>query len=99
MYRPGLYRTDDPDLVIARERAFSILDDSAAALAAEWGIEDVPGLVVAGWSICHGLATLMLTGNLADRLPLEPAEIMSRMMSGIIGLGTVAQLQRDAGAN
>ena len=93
MYRPGLYRIDDPDLVAAREAAFAILDNSAAALAAEWGIEDVAGLVVAGWAVCHGLATLLLTGNLASRMPPEPEQITRSMMSGLIALGSVAERQ------
>lgn len=28
---------------------------------------DVASLVIAGWSMCHGYATLMATHNLADR--------------------------------
>lgn len=94
MYRPGLYRADAPDLVAARDAAFSILDTSAAALAAQWGIEDVAGLVVAGWSLCHGLATLLLTGNLHDRLPPDPADIASQLTNGLIALGQVAQQQQ-----
>lgn len=37
MYRPRLYRVDDPELVAARSAAFAVLDISAAGLAAEWG--------------------------------------------------------------
>jgi AcrR family transcriptional regulator len=94
MYRPGLYRTDDPDLVAAREAAFAILDSSAAALAAEWNISDLQGLVVAGWSLCHGLATLLLTGNLRERLPPDPTEITIRLTNGLIALGHVAERER-----
>jgi AcrR family transcriptional regulator len=96
MYRPGLYRTDDPELVAARDAAFAVLDGSAEALAAEWHIDDVAGLVVAGWSLCHGLATLLLTGNLRDRLPPEPAEITHRLTNGLIALGHVAERERTA---
>src|SRR3954447_1534653 len=75
MYRPGLYRTDDPDLVAARDGAFAVLESSAAELAAHWKIGDVAGLVLAGWSMCHGLATLLLAGNLEDRIPTDLAEM------------------------
>jgi AcrR family transcriptional regulator len=93
MYRPGLYRTADPELVAAREAAFAVLDSSAAALAAEWDIDDVQGLVVAGWSLSHGLATLLLTGNLHDRLPPDSIDITARLTSGLIALGRVAEQQ------
>lgn len=95
MYRPTLYRSDDPDLVAARSAAFAVLDDSAADLAAQWNIEDVDGLTVTGWSMCHGLATLLLAGNLTDRVPADPAKLTAMLTSGLIGLGHVAS-QRSA---
>ncbi len=95
MYRPGLYRTEDPDLVRARESAFAVLDESAAALAAEWDVNDVAGLTLAGWSLAHGLATLLLTGNLADRLPPEPDQILDSLTNGLIALGGIARAERD----
>jgi AcrR family transcriptional regulator len=90
MYRPGLYRTDDPDLVAARTAAFAVLDDSASDLAARWGIDDAAGITIAGWSLCHGLATLILAGNLTDRVPPDPAELTAMLTSGLIELGRVA---------
>ena len=93
MYRPGLYRTDDPDLVVTREAAFAILYESAGALARRWRIADTDGLVTAGWSMAHGLATLMLTGNLHDRLPADPETIAEHLRNGLIGLGHVAKQQ------
>lgn len=97
MYRPSLYRADDPDLVAARAAAFAMLDDSAAALAAEWGIEDVAGLTVTGWSLCHGLATLLLAGNLTDRVPPDPDALLALIGNGLIGLGEAAKAQRSRG--
>ena len=99
MFRPGLYRSDDPDLIAAREAAFAILYDSAAELAKRWRIADVDGLVVAGWSMAHGLATLMLTGNLHDRLPPDPAAITEHLTNGLIGLGQVAKRQSQRPAS
>jgi hypothetical protein len=65
MFHPGLYRTDDPELVAARER-------SGASLYA--GVADMPGGAardvreagLAGWSMAHGFATLWLSGALPD---------------------------------
>lgn len=71
MYRPELYRRDDPALVRARER-------SGATLYA--GVRDLPpddarearAAAVAAWSLVHGLATLLLNGNLPDEWTDDP---------------------------
>lgn len=97
MYRPGLHHADDPELAAARATAFAVLDDSAAALAAEWGIDDVAGLTLAGWSLCHGLATLLLTGNLADRVPPDPAALTASLRHGLVALGSVTSRLLDVG--
>jgi AcrR family transcriptional regulator len=94
LYRPGLYRTDDPDLVAAKDSAFEVLNGSAAALAARWDIDDVGGLVLAGWSMAHGLATLILAGNLDDRLAVDPDRIHAHLERGLIALGSVAAKRR-----
>jgi AcrR family transcriptional regulator len=91
MYRPGLYNGDDPGLVSAKRAAFDVLDTSAAALAADWDIADVPGLVLVGWSLAHGLATLALTGNLNDRYALDPNRIRAHLERGLIALGRVSE--------
>jgi AcrR family transcriptional regulator len=90
MYRPHLYRSDDPELVTARSAAFAILDGSAAELAAQWNIDDVASLTVTGWSLCHGLATLLLAGDLTDRVPTDPAQLTAMLMRGLASLGRVA---------
>ena len=91
MYRPGLYRTDDPELVAAKDAAFDLLEGSAADLAAHWDIDDVPGLVLAGWSLCHGLATLMLAGNLEGRISPDIADISRQLEHGLAALGRVVE--------
>lgn len=97
MYRPSLYRSDDPDLVAARTAAFAVLDNSAAELAQQWGVDDVAGLTVAGWSMSHGLATLLLAGNLTDRVPPDPAELTAMLTRGLVALGHVASERRQDG--
>ncbi|GAB2980266.1 TetR/AcrR family transcriptional regulator [Nocardioides montaniterrae] len=91
MYRPRLYRTDDPELVEARETAFAVLDGSGAALAERWDVDDAPGLVLTGWSMAHGLATLYLAGNLEDRLGADLTSISQHLSAGIIALGKVTE--------
>lgn len=96
MYRPGLYRSDDPDLVVAKDAAFDVVNGGGAALATEWGIEDVEGMVLAGWSLAHGLATLILAGNLEDRFATDPRQITAHLERGLIALGQVsAERQRQ----
>lgn len=91
MFRPGLYRADDPELIAARARAFSVMEGSGAALAAEWGLDDPEGVVLAGWSLAHGLASLILAGNLDNRIPTDPEEIRAKLGRGLTGLGYVIQ--------
>lgn len=75
VFRPSLCNQDDPELMAARTEAFNILYGSArqslisgrdSATVTE---SDVAGLVIAGWSLTHGYATLLAAGNLADRPP------------------------------
>jgi AcrR family transcriptional regulator len=77
MFRPELYRTDDPELVRAREAARSQLYPPAADLAAD--ITNGPGdgvrAAVAAWSLMHGLATLWLNRNLPPELGDDPEQI------------------------
>jgi AcrR family transcriptional regulator len=90
MFRPALHNSEDQELTEARQRAFAILDASAVALAQEWDLPDPAAIVVTGWSLSHGLATLLLTGNLGDRLPPDPAHITAQLRSGLVALGQVS---------
>jgi AcrR family transcriptional regulator len=73
MYRPELYRPDDPEVVRARQ-------DSRAALYGPLtgGLEPGPAELrtgVAAWSLVHGLATLWLNRNLPPQLGEDPEQI------------------------
>src|SRR5215204_7210333 len=75
MFRPELYRTDDPELVRAREQARALLYPPAAEAATS---PDAGGDVragVAAWSLVHGLATLWLNHNLPPQLGDDPEQI------------------------
>lgn len=73
MFQPDLYRTDDPDLLVAKERASVELRAGVAGLPTGGGDARLTG--VAAWSLAHGFATLLLSGNLGgavgDRDPEE----------------------------
>jgi AcrR family transcriptional regulator len=94
MFRPVLYRADDPALVAAREEAFDVLYRSARALvAATTPDADSSGVALAGWSLSHGFATLWLTSNLQDRV--EPgADTNTLLIDGLIALGKAAERVR-----
>jgi AcrR family transcriptional regulator len=90
MFRPDLHRRNDPELVDAREQAFAILHGSAAQALAGATDDDVLGLVIAGWSVSHGLATLWLTANLEERVAPAPERLAEQMRNGLIRLGRLA---------
>jgi AcrR family transcriptional regulator len=100
MFRPYLYRGDDPDLVVAKNAAFDVLYRSARAslVAHRCGSvtdEDVRGLVLAGWSISHGSATLALTANLAEQLDTDPDALAVQITRGVITMGELARAATD----
>jgi AcrR family transcriptional regulator len=75
MFRPELYRSDDPELVRAREQARALLYPPAAEAA---NAPDIGGDIragVAAWSLVHGLATLWLNHNLPPQLGDDPEQI------------------------
>lgn len=89
MFRPDLYRADDPQLIEARDAAFAILYGSAQASIGD-PADDVTDVVVAGWSTSHGFATLSRTGNLRGRMSGDPAELAGRIARGMVQLGHLA---------
>jgi AcrR family transcriptional regulator len=97
MFRPDLHRRDDPELVEAREAAFAILQGSAAAAIPDASEEEVVGLVIAGWSLSHGLATLWLTANLEERLAPAPERLAEQVRAGLVRLGGLAAASDGAG--
>jgi len=75
MFRPELYRTEDPELVRAREQTRALLYPPAAEVAdgPDGGGDVRAG--VAAWSLVHGLATLWLNQNLPPQLGDDPEQI------------------------
>ena len=75
MFRPELYRTDDPELVRARDVARALLYPPAAEVANRPDGDADLRAGVAAWSLVHGLATLWLNHNLPPQLGDDPEQI------------------------
>jgi hypothetical protein len=75
MFRPELYRTDDPALVQARDAARALLYPPAAEVVNSPNAGDDVQAAVAAWSLVHGLATLWLNHNLPPQLGDDPEQI------------------------
>ena len=71
VFRPELYRADDPVVVAARDRSSALLYGPSTDLTDEGrGIS----AGVAAWSLVHGFATLWLNGNLDHVVSGDPEE-------------------------
>ena len=75
MFRPELYRTDDPELVRARDAARTLLYPPAAEANNSPDDGGDVRAAVAAWSLVHGLATLWLNHNLPPQLGDDPEQI------------------------
>ncbi len=81
MFRPELYRADDPELIEAKARAGQSLYGGAAPFAVG---ETGPGsqeAALAAWSLVHGFATLWLSGSLPAGLPADPRQAVRGVAS------------------
>ncbi|MBT2899335.1 TetR/AcrR family transcriptional regulator [Streptomyces sp. McG3] len=84
MFQPDLHRTDDPDLLAARARATEALRAGVADLPPAGRGEDDRLAGVAAWSLAHGFATLLLSGNLADAMEGRDPEETFRLLTALI---------------
>ncbi|MFE6978435.1 TetR/AcrR family transcriptional regulator [Streptomyces sp. NPDC057682] len=80
MFRPDLYRTDDPHLLAAKDRATAELRAGVSALPAPTP-EDARLTGIAAWSLAHGFATLLLSGNLDAAVGDTDAEAVFRRVA------------------
>ncbi|RMI35991.1 TetR/AcrR family transcriptional regulator [Actinomadura harenae] len=87
MFRPELYRADDPDLDAARTRTGGLLDRAVRPLSPGPGPEPDPDSVLAAWSIAHGFAGLWLSGALPPELGSDP-EAAARPVLGKLFAGS-----------
>jgi AcrR family transcriptional regulator len=88
MYRPELYRPEDPELRRARAAAAAALYGSGRPDQAQLQYG------VAAWAMVHGIATLWLNGNLPKALGSDP-EAIARVIAA--HLRAPPRRQRPAG--
>jgi len=93
MFRPELYRADDPDLIAARDAYFDGMYGAVEAGLADAGRYDVLGTAIAAWSAAHGFAVLWLNGNLPAELTEDPDAVASLVASGMVALGDITRRQ------
>ncbi|MEU8801565.1 TetR/AcrR family transcriptional regulator [Spirillospora sp. NPDC048819] len=71
IFRPELYRPDDPEVAAARARADRVLTEGVRGAAPDRPNDDRTA-PIAAWSIVHGFAHLWLSGALPARLGDDP---------------------------
>jgi AcrR family transcriptional regulator len=75
MFRPDLYRNEDPELAEARKEAAALLYAPVGRLSGGDPSFDTLRAGVASWSLVHGLATLYLNRALPPELGDDPEQI------------------------
>lgn len=75
MFRPDLYRRDDPELAAAAGAASALLYGPVGELTGKAGENEVLRAGVAAWALVHGLSSLYLNGNLPEQLGSDPEAI------------------------
>jgi hypothetical protein len=81
MFQPDLLRRDDPALLDAARRSSGYLRSGATQEGANVGTADTEALMIAAWSLVHGLATLWLTGNIPREL--GPPDALARRVLAV----------------
>ena len=83
MFRPELYHADDPALEEARRAARGLLFGPVARVPD--GSDDPQRAGLAAWSLAHGLATLLLSGNLPVELSRDPQGLARSVAASLFG--------------
>lgn len=84
MFQPDLYRTDDPDLLAAKDRASAELRAGVTNLPAAGRGDDARLAGIAAWSLAHGFATLLLSGNLEAAVGTRDPEAAFRSVTELL---------------
>jgi hypothetical protein len=83
MFRPELYRADDPGMRSARERAAHVLVTSAGRLSPSREHDRLT--TIAAWSLAHGFAGLWLSGSLPESAQGDPETIARALVELVFG--------------
>jgi AcrR family transcriptional regulator len=92
MFRPDLTDEADAALVMARDRAYDLLRGPVSAGRKGTDHTSVRLAAVASWSTVHGLATLLLSGNLPGLADGPPGD--ESMGEGGVNLSRADSLTR-----
>ncbi|MFD6278540.1 TetR/AcrR family transcriptional regulator [Streptomyces sp. NPDC060209] len=84
MFRPELHRPDDPGLIAAKARATEALRAGVSGLPDTARGEDDRLAGIAAWSLAHGFATLLLSGNLDAPVGDRDPEDVFRVLAGLL---------------
>ncbi|TDC67040.1 TetR/AcrR family transcriptional regulator [Actinomadura sp. GC306] len=85
IFRPELYRPDDPDVRAARERAGRVLAAGVRGVTAGGPEEGDRTDSIAAWSIVHGFAHLWLSGALPADLGDDPVAAARPVIRRLFG--------------
>jgi AcrR family transcriptional regulator len=86
MFRPELYRADDPQVAAARERAAAVLRSGARAMAPDPAQERA--FTLGAWSAVHGFAELWLNGALTESADGDAESLTRTMLQAIFPRGS-----------
>ena len=95
MFRPELYREDDPAVTAARDRAAATLFETVRVGLGPGGEDDVWGGVVGVWSFVHGFSTLWLNGNFYAEVGDDPAAAAQSAIRALRALIATGALEDD----
>jgi hypothetical protein len=84
MFRADLLDENDVELRRARERAYATMHEPLTALGRAPDAVSLFVASLASWSIVHGLATLILSGNLPEVDASDP-DALAREVIGRLG--------------
>jgi AcrR family transcriptional regulator len=85
MFRPELYRRDDPELQTALLGIDEIVFGAVGSMLGDAPEERVKIAGMAAWSLVHGLATLLNAGNLPPDLARDPEALTRAVGSAAFG--------------
>ena len=83
VYRPDLYRADDPRMVEVQRRTGEIFQAGLATLTPEQAGPDLALAGLAAWSIVHGFAMLWLNGLVQPDIGDDP-EALARGIASLL---------------
>ncbi|MFF2326977.1 MULTISPECIES: TetR/AcrR family transcriptional regulator [unclassified Streptomyces] len=90
MFQPDLFRGDDPELLAAKARATAELRAGVADLPVTGRGDDTDADAdaqlagIAAWSLAHGFATLLLSGNLSGPMGARDHEDVFRSLASLL---------------